>query len=193
TTKHATPKLPHPLPNTLAQAAPQLLPYPKAQKTITSALGSVKTAVDDLDTAVKAINSTDPTALTPLATKCTAIGDNIRSATTTIQGAHSVDLSGALALQKCASGLTDSLNSHSTDSTAKKPIVDMAGLSSTVATLIQMQQSMNGALVKAVTDKVPAPAQGLAGQTSQGVNVALQKVVTAYGMPAAANMTVRRG
>jgi len=69
----------------------------------------------------------------------------------------------------------------------------MAGLSSTVATLIQMQQSMNGALVKAVTDKVPAPAQGLAGQTSQGVNVALQKVVTAYGMPAAANMTVRRG
>jgi len=50
---------------TLALEAPQLLPNPKAQKTITGALGSVKTAVDDLDIAVKAINSTDPTALIP--------------------------------------------------------------------------------------------------------------------------------
>ncbi|KAK3062159.1 hypothetical protein LTS18_004713 [Coniosporium uncinatum] len=87
----------------LAVAAPQLFSNPKARKTITSALGSVKTAVDDLDTAVKAINSTDPTVLTPLATKSTAIGDNIRSATTTIQGADSVELIGALVPRKSAS------------------------------------------------------------------------------------------
>jgi len=48
----------------------------------------------------------------------------------------------------------------------QKPVIDMAGLSFTVATLTQMQQSTNGALIKAVTYKVPAPAQGLARQAS---------------------------
>ena len=159
---------------------PQLLPKPQDTKKITGALSMVQKSIDGLDTAVKAVNSSDIAGLAPLATKATAIGPTIQMAMTMINGAGMVGITDALQISNTASGLSDSLNTLSTDLISKKGFIQQAGLSGTVVSLLQQQQGSSMGLVKAVTGKLPALAQPLAQQQTAGITDPLNKVIQAF-------------
>ncbi|KAE9990934.1 hypothetical protein EG327_000705 [Venturia inaequalis] len=155
--------------------------------TLMSAITMVSTAVNGLDTAVKALNSpTDTVALGNIATMGQAVGDTVKTAQAMVEGTDAINLISALKIMTTATALTDGLIATTGDLVQKKPILDQAGLSPVVGMMLMMQQSTSGGFSDAVTDKLPAVAKALAQGSSQKVNDALADAIAVYMTPPAA-------
>jgi hypothetical protein len=175
--------------NVLATPTPAAHIEKRNAQDIMDALGSVKTSVDALDTAVNAVpnNSTTPdlTSLANVATMAGKVGDTIKAAMTKIQNTGTVSLIGALPIQGSATALSDSVTTVTGDLVKKRAPVKAAGLSQVVGQMLQMQKAMSGGLSMAVTAKLPSLAAGLAGNTANSINQSFDTAIKAFMADAA--------
>lgn len=104
---------------TLASTAPLA---PRADTTITDALGPVLTSLQSLDTAINGLTSGDPQSAVPILGASDAANKALATATTTISGADNLDLIGALGLQQTATGLTTQVQTTVGDLAGKKSV-----------------------------------------------------------------------
>jgi hypothetical protein len=166
-------------------AAPTLLR--RSTTDIMSALATVKSATDNLDTAIQGIGATaDPTALAELASMSTTLSNVIVSPQQKVEQTSPVDLTGALQISQSANGLVTSVQSVSKDIVGKMPVIASAGLSSTVSQMLQMQKMMSMGLSSAVAEKVPTLAKPQAQLTASMISKALDEAISAYGGATAA-------
>ncbi|KAK8042511.1 cell wall protein [Apiospora phragmitis] len=153
------------------------------------AIGAVSDALGDLDTKVKAISGTDANTAAPVLQASQKILMTMQSSTAKVSGAEALGVFDALSLQDTASSLVTSVNTTMKNLAAKKPQLDMLGVTSVAVKSIQDQKTASKALGDAIVSKVPAVGQGIAQGSIDQINAALEggiKALSAGGAGAGA-------
>ncbi|KAK7956333.1 uncharacterized protein PG986_005555 [Apiospora aurea] len=157
--------------------------------TIQQAIGAVSDALGDLDTKVKAISGTDVNSAAPVLQASQKIQMTMQASTAKVSGAEALGVFDALSLQDTASSLVTSVNTTMKDLAAKKPQLDMLGVTSVAVQSIQDQKTASKALGDAIVSKVPGVGQGIAQGSIDQINAALDggiKALSAGGAGAGA-------
>ncbi|KAK8080409.1 hypothetical protein PG997_008227 [Apiospora hydei] len=157
--------------------------------TIQQAIGAVSDALGDLDTKVKAISGTDVNSAAPVLQASQKIQMTMQASTAKVSGAEALGVFDALSLQDTANSLVTSVNTTMKDLAAKKPQLDMLGVTSVAVQSIQDQKMASKALGDAIVSKVPGVGQGIAQGSIDQINAALDggiKALSAGGAGAGA-------
>ncbi|KAK8051852.1 hypothetical protein PG993_003237 [Apiospora rasikravindrae] len=158
-------------------------------ETIQQAIGAVSDALGDLDTKVKAISGTDANSAAPVLQASQKILTTMQSSTTKVNGAEALGVFDALSLQDTANSLVTSVNTTMKDLVAKKPQMDMLGVTMVAVKSIQDQKTASKGLGDAIVSKVPGVGQGIAQGSIDQINAALDggiKALSAGGAGAGA-------
>ncbi|KAK7958452.1 hypothetical protein PG988_013300 [Apiospora saccharicola] len=142
--------------------------------TIQQAIGAVSDALGDLDTKVKAISGTDVNSAAPVLQASQKIQTTMQASTQKVSGAEALGVFDALSLQDTATSLVTSVNTTMKDLAAKKPQLDMLGVTSVAIQSIQDQKTASKALGDAIVSKVPGVGQGIAQGSIDQINSALE-------------------
>lgn len=146
-----------------ALASPQWdpLPHKRDVQTISTVIMQTSTALQQLDTTVKAFDGTD---FTKLASDAAAVKSALDSGTTQIQGTTPISAQDAITLQSSLAPVQQTAQSLVTDLTAKKPQIQQASLCQIVQQQTEGIATSANALIQATVQKVPANLQAVAGQ-----------------------------
>jgi len=160
-----------------AAAAPAL--QARQANAITGALGNINTALQGLDTSVKAFNG-DAAQLGDIQTKSTAVQKAITDGTASVQASQPITIADALQVQKSSTTLVTTIKSTVTDLTGKKAMLDQIQASPIVLMGLQMQKQAAMGLQTAVVAKVPAGLQNTAQSVSGQISAALDTGIQAF-------------
>lgn len=97
----------------------------------------------------------------------------MQASTTKVNGAEALGVFDALSLQDTANSLVTSVNTTMKDLAAKKPELDMLGVTQVAVQSIQDQMTASKALGDAIVSKVPGVGQGIAQGSIDQINAAL--------------------
>lgn len=139
---------------------------------IKDALAPVMSSLKDLDTAINGL-TTDPNTAAPILTSSQAASKALSGAATKIQAADNLGLIGSLGLQQTGTDLATQVTTTIGDLTAKKPVLDMLGVTPIALQALQQQKQDSGGLSDALLSKVPALARPIAGQSTNMISQAL--------------------
>lgn len=139
---------------------------------IKAALAPVMTSLKDLDTAINGL-TTDPNTAAPILTSSQAASKALSGAATKINAADDLGLIGSLGLQQTGTDLATQVQTTIGDLTAKKPVLDMLGVTPIALQALQQQKQDSGGLSDALLSKVPALARPIAGQSTDMISKAL--------------------
>lgn len=145
---------------------------------IKDALAPVMTSLKDLDTAINGLTS-DPNTAAPILTSSQAASKALSGAATKIQAADDLGLFGSLGLQQTGTDLATQVTTTIGDLTAKKPVLDMLGVTPIALQALQQQKTDSGGLSDALLSKVPALARPIAGQSTDMISKALDDGIAA--------------
>lgn len=145
---------------------------------IKSALAPVMTSLKDLDTAINGL-TTDPQTAAPILTSSQAASKALSGAATKINAADKLGLIGSLGLQQTGTDLATQVQTTIGDLTAKKPVLDMLGVTPIALQALQQQKTDSGGLSNALLSKVPALARPIAGQSTDMIGKALDDGIAA--------------
>lgn len=145
-------------------------------QTIIGVVNGINTVVGDLDTAVKGFSG-DPKSLLAASQKAQ---DTVTKGVETVNGASSITLTDSVQIQGQVQNLQSTLESVVSDLISKKDALVTAGQGQTVYKSLQDQLTGAKALQAAISSKVPPEVQSLAQTLSAGINVALEKGITAF-------------
>lgn len=151
---------------------------------IKDALAPVMTSLKDLDTAINGL-TTDPQTAAPILTSSQAASKALSGAATKIQAADDLGLIGSLGLQQTGTDLATQVTTTIGDLTAKKPVLDMLGVTPVALQALQQQKQDSGGLSDALLSKVPALARPIAGQSTDMISKALDDGIAALSAGAA--------
>lgn len=145
---------------------------------IKEALAPVMTSLKDLDTAINGL-TTDPNTAAPILTSSQAASKALSGAATKINAADDLGLFGSLGLQQTGTDLATQVQTTIGDLTAKKPVLDMLGVTPIALQALQQQKADSGGLSDALLSKVPALARPIAGQSTDMISKALDDGIAA--------------
>ncbi|KAI7784391.1 cell wall protein [Diaporthe eres] len=145
---------------------------------IKGALAPVMTSLKDLDTAINGL-TTDPQTAAPILTSSQAASKALSGAATKIQAADDLGLFGSLGLQQTGTDLATQVTTTIGDLTAKKPVLDMLGVTPVALQALQQQKQDSGGLSDALLSKVPALARPIAAQSTDMISKALDDGIAA--------------
>ncbi|KAL1879209.1 hypothetical protein Daus18300_001788 [Diaporthe australafricana] len=145
---------------------------------IKEALAPVMTSLKDLDTAINGL-TTDPQTAAPILTSSQAASKALSGAATKINAADDLGLIGSLGLQQTGTDLATQVQTTIGDLTAKKPVLDMLGVTPIALQALQQQKTDSGGLSDALLSKVPALARPIAGQSTDMIGKALDDGIAA--------------
>lgn len=146
---------------------------------IKDAIMPVMQSLQTLDTAIKGITM-DPNTAIPILNASSSASKSLSDAATKIQAADSLGLFGALGLQKTAGDLTTQVMTTINDLVAKKPVLDMLGVSAVALDALQNQKAASGGLSDALLSKVPALARPVAQQSTDKISKTLDDGIAAF-------------
>ncbi|KKY32826.1 putative cell wall protein [Diaporthe ampelina] len=152
---------------------------------IKEALAPVMTSLMDLDTAINGL-TTDPQTAAPILSSSQAASQALSGAATKIQAADDLGLFGSLGLQQTGTDLATQVSTTIGDLTAKKPVLDMLGVTPIALQALQQQKADSGGLSDALLSKVPALARPIAGQSTDKISKALDDGIAALSAGEAA-------
>ncbi|KAG8159942.1 hypothetical protein KVR01_010579 [Diaporthe batatas] len=158
-------------------AAPVPIERRQADK-IKAALAPVMSSLKDLDTAIKGL-TTDPNTAAPILSTSQAASKALSGAATKINAADDLGLFGSLGLQQTGTDLATQVQTTIGDLTAKKPVLDMLGVTPIALMTLQQQKTDSGGLSEALLSKVPAIARPIAGQSTDMISKALDDGIAA--------------
>ncbi|KAK7927295.1 hypothetical protein PG985_004293 [Apiospora marii] len=150
------------------------------------AIGAVSDALGDLDTKVKAITGTDVNSAAPVLQASQKIQMTMQASTAKVNAAQALGVFDALSLQDTANSLVTSVNTTMKDLAAKKPQLDMLGVTMVAVQSIQDQKTASKALGDAIVSKVPGVGQGIAQGSIDQINAALDGGIKALSAGGAA-------
>lgn len=144
-------------------AAPEWDPLPNKRdvQTISTVIMQTSTALQQLDTSVKAFNGQD---FTQLAADATNVKNVLDSSTQQIQATSAITAQDAITLQSSLGPVQSVAASLVSDLAAKKPQIQQASLCQVVQQQTQGISASANALIQATVSKVPANLQAVAGQ-----------------------------
>ncbi|PSR79090.1 hypothetical protein BD289DRAFT_349401, partial [Coniella lustricola] len=153
------------------------LPSKRDVATISNVIMQVSTAMQTLDTAVKAFNGQD---FNQLATDAATLKTVLTQGTQQIMATDAISAQDAITLQSSLSPVQTLGTSLVTDITAKKAQVQQAGL----CTIVQQQTADIGSsasgLISATVQKVPANLQAVATQLTSGFTSELNDLSASF-------------
>jgi hypothetical protein len=150
--------------------------------TINSAFGTIGTALDALDGAVKTLAAGNAaTQAKALISKSEAVAKAIKDATAKISASKdSLALTDALGVSSSANSLLAKTESTIGSLTAKKDLIAKAGeLATTKAQLVAQKSAADG-LATAITDKMPSAAKSIAKTQAGKIGSAIDKGIAAF-------------
>ena len=113
------------------------------------------------------------------------IQQTMQASTAKVNGAEALGVFDALSLQDTAQSLVASVNATMKDLAAKKPQLDMLGVTQVAVQSIQDQKTASKALGDAIVSKVPGVGQGIAQGSIDQINAALADGIKALSAPGA--------
>lgn len=154
--------------------------------TIQASLQSVQDSLNQLDTSVQALDANNLQSAPPVLTMSQMVQQTIDQAAQDIQATDELGLTDALALQDSADGLTTTVQNTVNDLVAQKPALDQLGTTQVAVMSLQSQQQSSATLGDAIVSKVPAIGQGIAQDSIDQINDAINNGITQLGGTAAA-------
>lgn len=121
----------------------------------------------------QAITGTDVNSAAPVLQASQNIQMTMQASTAKVNGAQALGVFDALSLQDTANSLVTSVNTTMKDLAAKKPQLDMLGVTMVAVQSIQDQKTASKALGDAIVSKVPGVGQGIAQGSIDQINAAL--------------------
>lgn len=161
----------------LAAVQDEILPNKRDVQTISTVISSVTTALNQLDTTVKAFNGQD---FTQLATDAGNVKTALTTGTTQIQGTTPISAQDAITLQSSLTPTTQAGTNLITDLNAKKPQIQAAGLCQVVQQQTQDIGTAAQSLIQATVTKVPQNLQAVAGQLTASFTQQLSDASLAF-------------